>query len=403
MEETTIDLCEMDFPPASYGKTLAQAEATAQQVVERIFRDEDDILRSGVYGKTMKPLRLEDVPCGHAGLMTLVRAKAIPPQFQPVWLNYENTMQASGKYLIALCEKYKATNSPQTRDLARRLVAAVAKLWKNAAAQHPYGRGWMPKPYGGIRDVSEMYETSADQYADLTFGLHQYWRDLADEEERNLIQEMILSFAAWWYDHDYSGGYLGRGIWWKRLPYPHPTGYFLFLNALAYSWDPCRKYQDGFETWLEKRDALIPKVEHNGSSGCGIALDAIDRLLELRPMERHYWMKAARAAADAVVWTIDTGNLQGPYSSAIIEPFGYSAHELSVAHRLMPERGYDKQTLRCLRSSTDRARFYHIARGQPTAGRDCMTDDYRNTFWCEGHAGWLAGYWALKNAGVQVE
>lgn len=51
----------------------------------------------------------------------------------------------------------------------------------------------------------------------------------------------------------------------------------------------------------------------------------------------------------------------------------------------------------------ERKDFYYIQRGQPTEGMMLMTDESRNTYWCENLVGWLDGYWSLHNAGVAVE
>lgn len=401
MEKVTTDLCEVDFPPTSFGRTLAEVEATVQQVIERVFRDGDGILRSGVWGKTMKPMRPEDVHDLPDGSSEFLTRSAMPQRMKSTWHNYENAEQASGKYLMGLSEKHRATGDPRVRDLAWRTVDAIVTIWNNAA-RHPYGRGWLPKPYGGIHDLDDIYECSADQYADVTFGLYDYYLHLADADEKKLIQEVILSFADWWHDRDYAGAYLGMGIWWKRLKYPHPTGYFLFLNALAYAWNPCRKFQQGYETWLEIKDGLTPRKDSQGPNECGIAIDALERLLVLRPMERAFWLQAADACAQQIVHCVEIDNLI-PYINTRTQPKGYAAHNLAAAHRMLPDRGYAATALRCLRGCMERKDFYYIQRGQPTEGMMLMTDESRNTYWCENLVGWLDGYWSLRNAGVAVE
>lgn len=397
MGKITTDLCEVDYPPICFGNTLAEVEATVQDVIERVFRDSDGILRSGVWGKTMKPMAPSDVHDLADGSSEFLTFSAMPHRMKSTWHNYENAEQASGKYLIALSEKYRATVDARSRALAKRTVEAITTIWNNAA-RHPYGRGWMPKPYGGIHDLDEIYECSADQYADMTFGLHHYHQHIADKAEKQLIQEMILSFADWWYDRDYAGAYLGRGIWWKRLKYPHPTGYFLYLNALAYSWNPCRKYQHGYETWLEIKDGPTPRKDSQGPNECGIAIDALERLLVLRPMERPFWLTAAAACADQIVHCVEIDNLI-PYIATRTQPKGYAAHNLSVAHRMMPDRSYDQVAMTCLHGCKERKDFYYIQRGQPTEGMMLMTDESRNTYWCENLVGWLGGYWAMSNLG----
>ena len=49
----TQDVYTGDFPPANYGQSHEAIEATIQEVVERVFRDEDGILRSGVKDVTI--------------------------------------------------------------------------------------------------------------------------------------------------------------------------------------------------------------------------------------------------------------------------------------------------------------------------------------------------------------
>ncbi|MCE9589597.1 MAG: hypothetical protein K8S99_03640 [Planctomycetes bacterium] len=400
MEPVTIDVCEVDFPPAAFGATPAQVEATVQQTIERIFRDADGIMLSGVYGKTMKPLRPQDVEeCPDS--LQFIQQYAVPEELKLTWHNYENAGQASGKYLLALVEKYQATGDKQVLDWARRLVQAIATLWENAATTHQYGRGWFPKPLAGIHNVKDIYECSADQYADITFGLHAFHRHLADEAEKALIERIILSFAVWWDDRDYAGAYIGRGIWWKRLKYPHPTGYFLYLNALAYSWDPCARFRKGFEKWIEIKDGLTPRHDSQGPNECGIAIDALEQLLDLRPMERPFWLAAAKQNADQIVHAVKIDNLI-PYIATRTQVKGYAAHNLAVAHRMMSERGYDGYAKFCIEGCKRREDFYYILRGQKTAGAELMTDESRNTYWCENLVGWLGGYWGLKNAGVSM-
>ncbi len=120
----TRDVFSGNFPPVSYGRTFEEVEATAQEVIERIFRDEDGILRSGVNGRTMKPLNKEEVldrPNGKGGYP---EHSAMPDELRAVWLTYENAGEASGAYLMALCLKFEATRDPKVREHAQRTVKA---------------------------------------------------------------------------------------------------------------------------------------------------------------------------------------------------------------------------------------------------------------------------------------
>lgn len=394
--ELIQDVCPLEFPPENYGQTIEEIEATIQTVVEHVFRDGDDILLSSVSALTMKPLRPEDVKDRPDGVGTFAENSDIPRKARALWMNYENTGQASGVYLDALCAKALATGDPEIPKLARRLFDAIVLLWENGAqAPHPLGgagRGWFPKPYLGIRDVSKMYECSADQYVDIALGLHSYYQTLASETEKHQIEEIIVSFADWWYDHDYAGIYFGRAIWWKRLVnHSLAVSTFLYLNALAYSWKPCQKFQHGFETWLELKDSLFPPGEPDWVCMNGITLKCMERLIDLRPDLADIWQRAATHQAQILVKTVE--NPKG--FNRAYEINGFAANYLSTAHRLMPDEGYDRYVRTCLEACTTRSSFYHIARGEPLANLSSREtgSDMLHGFQCECHVHWFAGYW----------
>jgi len=390
------DVCEVDFPPASYGETLEEVEATVQQVVERVFRDEDGLVRSGVYGKTMRPLMLEEVRDRPHGIGCYSENHAMPNRYKPIYNNYENAGQASGKYIRAMLKKYRATGDPAVLGRARQTVRALELLWNNVAEQNPYGRGWLPKPFGGARDVSEMFECSPDQYADVTLGLDRYHDEAADADERLMIERMVASFADWWLEHDYTTSYQGACCWWKRTDFPHATAFFLYLNALAYRVRPQARYAEAFDLWLGLQDGLFncPRVGVNAS---GLAIECMERLTALRPDLEPLWRRAAEANTAHMIELAERSD-NYPGLSATFNYRAYLAHHLGGAHRLFPDRGHDRHMASLIAAYRSRTDFYHLRRGALLAELSPVVagDDYRNMFWAEGHVCWLSAYWALR-------
>jgi hypothetical protein len=402
--ETLRDVFAGGFPPAVYGKTPEEIEATVGQAIERVFRDEDGMLRSGVNGRTMEPLTVEEVKDRPDGKGGYAEHSSVPNWVKPLWMNYENAGQASGVYLEALCAKAQVTKDPAAHEAARRTVEAILTLWENAAATtHPSGgggRGWFPKPYAGIRDVGEMHECSADQYCDITLGLHRYYRQLASAEEKRKIEEVVCSFAQWWYEHDYCGVYFGQAIWWKRLhEHSMATAFFLYLNALAYSWNPGRKFREGFDLWIELTDKLFP-AEPVWVCMNGVTLGCLERLLDLRADMGDFWRKAAAHQARLLAACVEkrTGfNVRQQIG-------GYAAHYLAIAGQLTGEEKYFALARDCLRACTRREDFYAYVRGQDVAALTSKEngDDCRDVFWCELHVHWLAGYWKMQLCGRET-
>ena len=402
-QEVLTDVCELDFPPEKYGETLEDIEATCQEVVERIFRDEDGAIRSGVYGKTMRPLTLEDVHDRPNGVGALSETDNMPRQYRPLWMNYENMLQCSGKYLVTMTRKHAVSGDEACVDRARRTYEATRQLWDNVAEQNFHGRGWMPKPYAGIRKVAEMTGSSADQYADITLGLEAFYTGLATCDEKTVIEDMILSFADWWIDHHYMCEHMGHMCqWWVGNP-TLSTAYFLYLHALAYRFCPLKKHLEGFDYWLEmNRKLFVGRLHQPGINTSGVALECLARLVELRPEHRPLWRRAAEVCAEYSVGRIvTTGDTWPQWKGVRSQQNGYAAHYMCIAHEMLPGRGYDDRARRCLEAYSGRSDFYHLSRGQKVAPLHPLVagDDYRNMFWSEDHIAWMDAYWSLKRLG----
>ena len=400
--DTLHDVFSGAFPPLAYGNTLEEIENTAQRVVEEIFRDQDGIILCSVNAATMKPYRLDEIKDRFDGKGTFVERSAIPQAIKPIWINYENTGQATGTYLDALCAKYEVTGSAETREFARTAFEGVVAIWKGGASVEQSlgggGLGWFPKPYDGLRSFKGMHECSVDQYCEVTLGLQSYHRVMADEVEKKTIEEMIVSFADWWYDHDFAGIYLGEAIWWKRLEtHSMAASYFLYLYSLAQSWRPCRKFQHGFEIWQELKGALKPPGEAVWGCMNGLTINVLERLMELRPDLKNFWLAAARHQARLLVSSVtDRVNMNQRY-----EFEGFAADYLCAANHMLPGNGYADLAIKCLNECNSRDRFYHLRRGLHKADLDTREtgDDMRDAYMCELHVHWLSGYWKLRLSG----
>ena len=401
MEKITTDLCELDFPPKIYGDCLEDVEATIQEVIEKIFRDENGMIRSGVFGKTMKPLTFEDVKDRPHAIGCYSENHQIPNDLKPIYNNYENAGQCSGKYIRVLLQKYSVNHDPNVLSNVRKTFKAIELLWNNVAQQNTYpgGRGWMPKPFAGIQDVAEMTECSPDQYTDMTLGLERFYREAADVDERQVIEEMIVSFADWWALHDYATSYEGGTCWWKLRPdCIHVVSYFLYLNSLAHSFNPCDAYQKNFEIWLKVLDqSLEIRDELNGANMIGLTIECMDRLMELKPNHKELWLRVISDDPDTFVkrLLIEDQDVEG-LSYQQLNCF--AAYYLCVAARVLNESSFRGIAKDLIEAYNKRGDFYHISRGiavdkllSVVAG-----DDYRNVFWGEGHILWLGAYWTLK-------
>ena len=407
----TTDVCELDFPPRQYGSTLAAIEASCQDVVERVFRDEAGFIRGGVHARTMKPLTAAEVPDRPLGRGGGKERAALPPELKPVWLNYEDACMASGRYLVAMSEKHRVTRDPAAAENARRTFQAIQTLWRNAAGKYDSNPalGWLPKPYGGIEDVSGIRETSPDQYCDVTLGLHSFYQYLATSAEKESVEAIVTSFADWWIAHDYTIEYLGNCMRCHHQKRVHFAAFFLYLPALAYRFRPVRTYRESFEFWLERCDGLFGhKFCRTHPDVAGQAVEAVARLPELAPEHSPCWLRAVEVGAEdlAGYLIIDGDRVEQKVPEPPKRELKHKlAHYLAVAHEQLPDRGYGERARRALRAACNREHFYNLARGQQLDELDDQSrgNDRRDVFYATSHAAWLCGYWILRRLGLVAE
>ena len=400
----TTDVCKLDFPPVSYGKSLSQVEKTIQQIMETIFRDESGLLISGVNAVTMKPLRTGEVTDRNFGIGGWWENSCIPKEYKNVAMNFENCHQCSGKYLDGLIDKYIVTKDPEVLGYARKIVDTTRQLWETAAKDHRYGKGWLPKPYAGMNEISEMSETSVDQYSDITFGLEKYYNELATSEERAVLAEMFLSFADWWIDHNYTTSFMGTTVWWDRV-HTLAQSYFLYLFELAYSLAPREKYRQAFDyIFSQTENALVTKEgayhgENFNPNTSGIVIEAMSRISHINPSLKVFCNNCIQNYIPAL---IDAGVLgEAGDLAPIFNLKLFAAKYLTHAHEFIHDDTLITYMVEFLSTKKDRCDFYHIKRGLSLDDgvleqNRVDKSDYRDVFWSEEHCCWLTTYWYLR-------
>ena len=400
----TTDVCKLAFPPVSYGESLSQVEKTIQQVIETIFRDKSGLLGSGVNAVTMKPLRAEDVTDRQFGVGGWWENGQFPRDYKNVAMNFENCHQCSGKYLDGLVDKYIVTQDPAVLGYAKKIVDATRQVWETAAKSERYGKGWLPKPYAGMNEISEMWETSVDQYSDITFGLEKYYNELASSEERAVLAEMFLSFADWWIDHNYTTSFLGTTVWWDRV-HTLAQAYFLYLFELAYSLAPRKKYRDGFDyifslagNLLVSREGAYYGENYNPNTS-GIVIEAMSRIVKINPSLKVFCSNCIQNYTPALIEAGISG-AQGALSP-IFNMKLFAAKYLAHTHEFCHDDTLIRHMVEFLSTRKERSDFYCVKRGLSLSDgvleqNRVDKSDYRDVFWSEEHCCWLATYWYLR-------
>ena len=249
-----------------------------------------------------------------------------------------------------------------------------------------------------------MSETSCDQYSDITFGLQKYYNELATHEEKQILAEMFLSFADWWIDHNYTTSFMGATVWWDRI-HTLAQAYFLYLFQLAYSLAPRKKYLDAFDYIFSlAEDALVRKEgpydgENFNPNASGIVIEAMSRIAHINPGLKVFCNNCIQNYLPAIIESGVVGN--AGEIAPVMNLKLFVAKYLTHAHEFCGDDKLVTHIVKFLTTLKNREDFYHIKRGLSLDDGvlekwKCDKDDYRDVFWAEEHACWIAAYWYLR-------
>lgn len=143
-----------------------------------------------------------------------------------IFMPYEDAGMTTGAYLAAQSLNYQTTCSADALRRAKKAFSAVCYIYE--LGQNGRCEGFFPKPYGA--QFSE--HCSRDQYLFVMSGLVEYYQ-IADENERLQIKNMLEKMAQFWRDINYSPGFFSM----KKTPqlYDYIAPVFLGIAGM-----PCR-------------------------------------------------------------------------------------------------------------------------------------------------------------------
>jgi len=115
--------------------------------------------------------------------------------------------------------------------------------------------GWLPKPFGGLRNARNSHETSTDQYTKAVVALHA-WRPLASQEERSRIDRFFVDAAEFFIARKFRLAYRHRTIV-SADTHHHALGLFVPLVVLAAEVSGDARYRKHLASFSGPMDAAI--------------------------------------------------------------------------------------------------------------------------------------------------
>lgn len=207
---------------------LSDRERTFQEFITTHMTDADGLCYSALCAATLKP-------------WTNAQLAKLAPDDQRMltdWfqnspdkagcLSYENALMATGEFALSQMARYRVTGEDAARQRAHRAIKAILAVIDEGRSYMP---GWLPKPFGGIRNARNSHEMSTDQYTKVILALYT-WRSLADTAEQAVIDRFIVDAADFFIARKFRHAYRHRTIV-TAMTHQHALGLFVPLVVLA--------------------------------------------------------------------------------------------------------------------------------------------------------------------------
>ncbi|NLX98544.1 MAG: hypothetical protein GXY83_20485 [Rhodopirellula sp.] len=210
--------------PSGLG-SLSATEKVMQDFVTGRMLDADGLCRSFLCAATLAPWTNEDLAKTDQRLITDMFQNA--PD-KAGCMSYENALMATGEFALSQIVRYGVTNEAPARELAHRAIRGILAVIDEGRHYMP---GWLPKPFGGVRNARNSHETSTDQYTKALVALHA-WRPLAGLDEQATIDRFFVDAADFFVARKFRFAYRHRTIV-TADTHLHALGLYVPLVVLA--------------------------------------------------------------------------------------------------------------------------------------------------------------------------
>ncbi len=167
-------------------RRLARSEAGIRAFIEAHLLDDHGLVYSYVNAETLKPWT--DGELQACNLMPVCHANVNSPA---EYYAYENSLMGTGEYASSQVARYQATGDPEALTAAGRQIHAIIQVFQQGAR---FEKGFLPKPFGGVRGCACAHELSHDQQIKALVALCDY-RPYAPPALRRQINEYIVALA----------------------------------------------------------------------------------------------------------------------------------------------------------------------------------------------------------------
>ncbi len=284
---------------------LRAREEKIYSLIASKMMDKDGLVYSMILEDGLKPIRDKDIPD-----RVCFNSVDVPRRlWKAGFFGYEDSLMATAEFLLANVYKYRVTGDKRAKQLAKKLFNAL----KSAALAGSKYSGWvvkpmlgfLPKPYGGIKNAHLSGEVSVDQYQRVMYALEVYREILASTAERKWIDKFLLACADCWDVNNYTFNYM-LGICRWGCCAPHSVAFGLYCSAVGMSLSDKRQHKGWFDIFMSRVDPLekLPSYSLSDNVACLVGF-ASRSLCKTVPQERARWRSSAERVVKSALGGMD--------------------------------------------------------------------------------------------------
>jgi hypothetical protein len=367
-------------------KRLEPQEREIRNFIEKHMVDECGLVYSFMNAKTLKPWT--DTELKAYNLMPVCHPNITSPA---EYYAYENSLMGTGEYASSQVDRFEVTGDGEALGTAAHQVGAIMQVFYQGEL---FEKGFLPKPFGGIRKCAYSHELSPDQQVKCLAALRSYQR-YAPASQKRIIDDYIVAMA----DYHQARGFIHP----RRESFvvtpenrPHAISILLPVLMCAYNITGDVKYRKA----LKRFDKIIDdyadgkfQIHFNLAAlmvegfhfAIGEGLD--DERLKIAIGK--LWEAHTDMVLDNGLGYVDEERTKK--SSEVLRMAGMAP----IADHYFPKLNARKLGLFLLQKNTDPKRFLYINEdGEPRNYHGPLSESI-----CELAVGsWLMGYWRMRKS-----
>ena len=235
--------------------------------IEEYMVDECGLVYSDINANTLKPWTNEELQ--KFDVFPLFRK--YPANYE----TYEDSLMATGEYALSQIVKYRVTQDSKALATASHQIYAILRVLYEGEL---YEKGYLPKPYGGVRRASYSHEISPDQYIKAYVALRAY-QPYAPVSLKRIIDSYLVSIADYFFVRNFVHPYFEATIV-NPNKAAHSICIYIPSLYIAYKVTGNRKYKDAINRFDSVLENLLNVFNIGNFNICSLLVEGLSLALD---------------------------------------------------------------------------------------------------------------------------